>query len=209
MSENDHEEVIVQEIEAEAEREEMSPAAPNADEGLDEDEEESEDLDSASRQHQNDDSVLDEDESVMEIDERTENTGNDEGEEDEITVKSEIVDDDGSVASKSKDASVASTLSKTKTTPVKGGSSIKKGVRDLTIPFRTVKKAMKLDPDIPIVQNEAAIMATIATEAFLRSLAKKSYLNAKSRSRNTIRYEDVAEARSQHPNLSFLEPLLP
>ena len=209
MSENDQEEVIVQEIEAEAEREEMSPAAPNADEGLDEDEEESEDLDSASRQHQNDDSVLDEDESVMEIDERTENTGNDEGEEDEITVKSEIVDDDGSVASKSKDASVASTLSKTKTTPVKGGSSIKKGVRDLTIPFRTVKKAMKLDPDIPIVQNEAAIMATIATEAFLRSLAKKSYLNAKSRSRNTIRYEDVAEARSQHPNLSFLEPLLP
>ena len=209
MSENDQEEVIVQEIEAEAEREEMSPAAPNADEGLDEDEEESEDLDSASRQHQNDDSVLDEDESVMEIDERTETTGNDEGEEDEITVKSEIVDDDGSVASKSKDASVSSTLSKTKTTPVKGGSSIKKGVRDLTIPFRTVKKAMKLDPDIPIVQNEAAIMATIATEAFLRSLAKKSYLNAKSRSRNTIRYEDVAEARSQHPNLSFLEPLLP
>jgi histone H3/H4 len=60
-------------------------------------------------------------------------------------------------------------------------------VSGLTIPFRTVKKAMKLDPDIPIVQNEAAIMTTLASELFLKALATASHANAKARGRNTIR----------------------
>ena len=60
-------------------------------------------------------------------------------------------------------------------------------VSGLTIPFRTVKKAMKLDPDIPIVQNEAAIMTTLASELFLKALAQESHGNAKARGRNTIR----------------------
>lgn len=48
-------------------------------------------------------------------------------------------------------------------------------------------QAMKLDPDIPIVQNEAAIMTTMAAELFLKSLAKESQQIAKNRGRNTIR----------------------
>jgi histone H3/H4 len=94
-----------------------------------------------------------------------------------------------------------------------GGSNQKRGrapsVAGLTIPFRTIKKAMKLDPDIPIVQNEAAIMTTLAAELFLKSLAQNSFQNAKNRGRNTIRYEDVAEARVNNPSFSFLETLLP
>lgn len=95
-----------------------------------------------------------------------------------------------------------------------GGTKTKRGgrtpsVSGLTIPFRTIKKAMKLDPDIPIVQNEAAIMTTIAVEMFLKRLAKESFRNAKNRGRNTVRYEDVAEARTRNPALAFLEPLLP
>ena len=110
-------------------------------------------------------------------------------------------------------------------------------IAGLTIPFRTVKKAMKLDPDIPIVQNEAAILTTLAAELyvykvlgicshffeslyrlmlfhlfidrFLKTLARQSHANAKHRGRNTIRYEDVAEARTQEPSYAFLEPLLP
>jgi histone H3/H4 len=94
------------------------------------------------------------------------------------------------------------------------GSTVKRqgrtpSVTGLTIPFRTVKKAMKLDPDIPIVQNEAAIMTTIAVELFLKRLAKESFKNAKIRGRNTVRYEDVAEARTRNPALAFLESLLP
>lgn len=82
-------------------------------------------------------------------------------------------------------------------------------VRGLTIPFRTTKKAMKLDPDIPIVQNEAAIMTTLATELFLKDLVSKSFKIAKSRGRSVIKYEDVAEARTKDSAFSFLEMLLP
>lgn len=82
-------------------------------------------------------------------------------------------------------------------------------VAGLTIPFRTVKKAMKLDPDTPIVQNEAAIMTTVAVELFVKELSKRSYSLAKSRGRTTVRYEDVAEARASEKAYSFLEPLLP
>jgi histone H3/H4 len=69
---------------------------------------------------------------------------------------------------------------------------------------------MKLDPDsTPIVQNEAAILTTLAAELFVKSLAQESFRNAKIRGRNTIRYEDVAEARTRKSTLSFLETLLP
>jgi histone H3/H4 len=82
-------------------------------------------------------------------------------------------------------------------------------VRGLTIPFRTIKKSMKLDPDIPIVQNEAAIMATVAVELFLKRLVTQSHRNAKNRGRNTVRYEDVAETRTKDKALAFLETMLP
>lgn len=82
-------------------------------------------------------------------------------------------------------------------------------VAGIDIPFRTVKKAMKHDRDIPIVQNEAAIMATMAAELFLKQLATTAYTNAKNHGRNTVRYEDIAEARADNQALDFLEPLLP
>lgn len=100
-----------------------------------------------------------------------------------------------------------------KSFPVSASKSGRKGrtpsVAGLTIPFRTVKKAMKLDPDTPIVQNEAAIMTTIAAELFLKRLAKESFHSAKLRGRNTIRYEDIAEARTKNASMTFLETLFP
>lgn len=193
---------------------ELQDTGSNLEQDEDSNQEEEEDLDS--KQHANDEgSVGEEDESLMETDERADDTDNVDEEDDELTVKSEMADDEVSTTSKSK-ASVASSSAtpRKKRTPSKAGSgSGRKGrtpsVAGLTIPFRTVKKAMKLDPDIPIVQNEAAIMTTIAAESFLKSLARKSHRNAKNRGRNTIRYEDVAEARTQNSSLSFLEPLLP
>jgi len=133
--------------------------------------------------------------------------------EDEISVKTQNTEADA-------DASITSSH-KTKHKTPKGkravkaaaGSSVKKGrtpsVKGLTIPFRTVKKAMKLEPETPIVQNEAAIMTTFAVELFLKKLAVDAFRNAKNRGRNTVRYEDVAEARTNNKALSFLEPLLP
>jgi Histone-like transcription factor (CBF/NF-Y) and archaeal histone len=47
---------------------------------------------------------------------------------------------------------------------------------------------MKLDPDNTIVQNEAAIVATMAAELFLKKLALESQKTCKTKDRNTIRY---------------------
>ena len=65
-------------------------------------------------------------------------------------------------------------------------------VQGLTIPFRAIKRTMKIDPIIGTVQNEAAIVTTMAAELFVQALAKESYQNASSRGRNTIRCVLVA-----------------
>lgn len=82
-------------------------------------------------------------------------------------------------------------------------------VTGLSIPYRTIKKAMKLDPDILIVQNEAALVVTKAAEMFLEGLALESLKISKNHGRSTIRYEDVAEARANDASLAFLKMILP
>jgi histone H3/H4 len=168
------------------------------------------------------------DEHTENADEHTENADehNDNADEhnENADEHNEIADEDDESQATEEDATSQSSLKTPKAasrggkkrTPTRSsaeGSSVKKvrapSVKGLTIPFRTVKKAMKLDPDIPIVQNEAAIMTTMAAELFLKSLAKQSHRNAKNRGRNTIRYEDVAEARTNSSALAFLETLLP
>mmetsp|Transcript_16679 Transcript_16679/g.20804 ORF Transcript_16679/g.20804 Transcript_16679/m.20804 type:complete len:163 (-) Transcript_16679:150-638(-) len=85
----------------------------------------------------------------------------------------------------------------------------KYAVKNLTLPFRAVKRIMKIDEDVATVQNEAAILVTHAAELFLKKMAKDSHQNAKSRARNTIRYEDVAEARVNCDAMGFLDTLIP
>jgi histone H3/H4 len=166
---------------------------------------------------------VEDDESVlMDADDPTEHTHDthEDGEDDEDeeggdevdTVRSHMTEE-ASTATPTKVKETPSSGKRPRTPGGKSEGSVKKGrtpsVAGLTIPFRTVKKAMKLDPDTPIVQNEAAIMTTMAAELFLKSLAKESFRNAKLRGRNTIRYEDIAEARTKNPSLAFLETLLP
>lgn len=142
-------------------------------------------------------------------DENESGTEGDDIDDDEITVKSHATEED--VASLETEEQQPVKRGRKRRSPFANVS--RKGrtpsVKGLTIPFRTVKKAMKLDPDTPIVQNEAAIMTTFAVELFLQKLAKDSFQNARNRGRNTVRYEDVAEARTGSTNLIFLETLLP
>lgn len=131
-----------------------------------------------------------------------------------MTVKSEMTNDDDEPSKKAKGGGGGGGGGKRKrSAPPPGGGGSRKGrtpaVQGLTIPFRAVKRTMKMDPDIGTVQNEAAIMTTLAAELFLKSLASQSHLNAKNKGRNTIRYEDVAEARTKDPALTFLETLIP
>lgn len=68
---------------------------------------------------------------------------------------------------------------------------------------------MKLDTDIGIIQNDAAIVVTAALEQFVKEFGAKSLEIAKRKGRNTIKYDDVAEARANDRSLSFLDLLLP
>jgi histone H3/H4 len=81
--------------------------------------------------------------------------------------------------------------------------------KGLFVPFRTVKKIMQQDPDINIIQNDAAVMVTAATGMFLKEFTEKSLESCKRKGRNTIKYDDVAEVRAKNKNYAFLDLLLP
>lgn len=136
----------------------------------------------------------------------------DDAEEDEKEGKKE---DNTGASSKASSAKSAE-----KPTPSSGGkrkatgepSSAKKrqpAAKGLFVPFRTVKKIMQQDPDINIIQNDAAIMVTAATGLFLKEFTEKSLESCKKKGRNTIKYDDVAEVRANNKNYSFLDMLLP
>ena len=128
---------------------------------------------------------------VAEVDAEDDDRGHDvesmvHDDDDEITtVKTELTaEDEVSVASK---RASSPSSKRHKKSPPRSKKTRSPAVKGLTIPFRNVKRTMKLDPDIGTVQNEAAIMTTVAAELFIKSLAKESYQNAKSRGRGTIR----------------------
>ncbi len=79
----------------------------------------------------------------------------------------------------------------------------------LTIPFRTIKRLMKMDPAVGIVQNDAAIVVAAAAEHFVKEFAVKSLEVARAKGRNIVKYEDVATARANDRSLSFLDLLMP
>ncbi len=81
--------------------------------------------------------------------------------------------------------------------------------KDLFVPFRAIKRIMKCDKDIGTVQNEAAMVATYAVEMFMEKMVNESNERAKKRGRNTVKYEDLAEVRASHSNMSFLNTLIP
>lgn len=102
--------------------------------------------------------------------------------------------------------------SKKKKTSTNTDSSKKerpKACQGLTIPFRTIKRIMKIDTRVGIVQNDAAIVVTAAMEHFVKELATKALKKSEKKGRGTIKYEDVAEVRAADRSLSFLDLLIP
>ena len=86
---------------------------------------------------------------------------------------------------KEEDSSIH-TKKKRKISPIKKQAGIP-SVKDLGIPFRAIKRIMKIDPDIATVQNEAAMVTTYALELFVKKIVNESYVNAKKRGRNTVK----------------------
>lgn len=122
-------------------------------------------------------------------------------------------DNDKAVAADENPSSASASGGKRKAISSPGESSSAKkrqpAAKGLFVPFRTVKKIMQQDPDINIIQNDAAIMVTAATGLFLKQFTEKSLESCKKKGRNTIKYDDVAEVRAKNKNYSFLDMLLP
>ena len=141
-----------------------------------------------------------------------------ENEEDEEEEEEENIDDDDnkklSKKSHVKAEIVIETKHKRKRSNRLDKNSTKKlktipRVKSLGIPFRAIKRAMKINKDIGTVQNEAAIITTYAVELFIRKLARESHDIARRKRRNTVRYEDIGEVRANNSNLNFLSTLIP
>lgn len=81
--------------------------------------------------------------------------------------------------------------------------------KGLILPYRAIRRIMKLDKENSTIQIEAAIVAAKAAELFVQKMAKESHKHAKEHGRNGIKYEDIAETRASNPNLCFLDILLP
>ena len=71
--------------------------------------------------------------------------------------------------------------------PKKQKSGETPSIKDLGIPFRAIKRIMKIDKDIGTVQNEAAMIATYAVELFVEKMVLESNENARKRGRNTVK----------------------
>ena len=90
-----------------------------------------------------------------------------------------------------------------------GAGPRQKVAEDLKIPKNAVKRIMKLDPEVGAVSAEAVIAVAKATEIFLEKFATDSYNIAVDKNRKTVRYEDIADARTADSTLEFLEQLIP
>eukprot|EP00557_Chaetoceros_sp_GSL56_P006120 CAMPEP_0176493412 /NCGR_PEP_ID=MMETSP0200_2-20121128/9536_1 /TAXON_ID=947934 /ORGANISM="Chaetoceros sp., Strain GSL56" /LENGTH=209 /DNA_ID=CAMNT_0017891075 /DNA_START=62 /DNA_END=691 /DNA_ORIENTATION=- len=117
--------------------------------------------------------------------------------------------DDASASATCDTPGTASKGRKRKLSPKKPNSDEIPSIKNLGIPFRAVKRIMKVDKDIGTVQNEAAMVATYAAELFLEKIVKESNAKAKKKGRNTVKYEDLGEVRASHSNLAFLDTLIP
>lgn len=67
---------------------------------------------------------------------------------------------------------------------------------------------MKLDPDFGLAGAEAVFLVTKATELFIDSLAKESFVHTAQSKKKTVQKRDVEQAIESVDSLMFLEGTL-
>lgn len=80
--------------------------------------------------------------------------------------------------------------------------------RLLRLPLARVKHIMKLDPDVSIISQECAVLVTKATELFIESLARESFVHTAQAKKKTVQKKDVDAAIGSVDALMFLEGAL-
>lgn len=64
---------------------------------------------------------------------------------------------------------------------------------------------MKVDPDVTLIQNECAFLVAKATELFIESLARESFVHTAQAKKKTVQKRDVDLAIANVDALTFLE----
>lgn len=73
------------------------------------------------------------------------------------------------------------------------------------MPLARIKHLMKCDPDVALIQNECAFLVAKATELFIESLARESFVHTAQAKKKTVQKRDVDLAIANVDALVFLE----
>ena len=72
-------------------------------------------------------------------------------------------------------------------------------------PLGTIKKIMKMDPDVNMASKDAIYLVTKSLEMFVESLAIEAYSNTVNAKKKTISRQDVEKAIDAVDALAFLD----
>ncbi|OBZ69003.1 putative transcription factor C16C4.22 [Grifola frondosa] len=77
------------------------------------------------------------------------------------------------------------------------------------LPFSRVQKILKVDRELPMIQREATLAISIATEDFIKRFAEATQRIADREKRTTVQQRDVATMVRKVDEFTFLEELFP
>ena len=72
-------------------------------------------------------------------------------------------------------------------------------------PLGTVKRIMKMEPDVTMASQDAVFLITKAIELFIESLAMESYTYTANQKKKTVSRQDVEKAIDAVDALAFLD----
>jgi DNA polymerase epsilon subunit 4 len=143
------------------------------------------------------------DDAVPSIDEldNQEDQSNDKDQSSQIdSIEEEVEEDDLNVIEEEDAVGVLSDKTNTDTTP-----SEDKADKLFRFPQGTVKRIMKLDPDVHMVNADAIFLVSKATEQFIESLAQEAQHFTSNNKKKTISKADVHTAIESTDCLAFLD----
>ncbi|KAI8583828.1 hypothetical protein K450DRAFT_220160 [Umbelopsis ramanniana AG] len=94
--------------------------------------------------------------------------------------------------------------------PTPTASKIERAAGTTFLPIARVKRIIKEDKDVSLINAEATFCVAYATELFMEYLANEGFAKAKKEKRKTVYYKDlVASVVSEVDQFEFLEDVIP
>ncbi|KAL7311604.1 hypothetical protein PS15m_009343 [Mucor circinelloides] len=77
------------------------------------------------------------------------------------------------------------------------------------LPLARIKRVIKEDKDVSLINAEATFCIAYATELFMEYLVTEAFSKAKKEKRKTVYYKDLASTVKESEQLEFLEDVIP